>query len=146
MKRPDYLSEFGRHPERPGFFKVVSIQVLLTVSVYVILVYPTIRYNLFEKYRFELWPLYFYSLLLVYPLIGNYGYWNHKMYGWFILSHYSLSSAAIIVFISVFDGISFQTTDGVLFYVKFCSFVFVFCLNIFCLVSFLTKDTPVFSS
>jgi hypothetical protein len=96
MKVPDILIEFEKPDKIPREFKFVIISIPLIVGFYFFLLYPGLKRIYIEEKNFWNWRTYLYCLILLYPFIGLQGYMLSRKYGWFILSHYLLTSTIII--------------------------------------------------
>ena len=107
MNNSDVLIEFEKPGNKPKVFKFIIFLLTLIVCSYIYIIYPTLKYFYIKEKNFWEWRTYFYSLIFLYPIVGLQGYLLVKKYGWFILTHYTLTST-IIIFIagifSLFDG------------------------------------------
>jgi hypothetical protein len=107
MINPDVLTEFEIPADKPKVFRFIILLVTIIICSYIRIIYPTLKYFYIEEKDFWQWRTYFYFLIFLYPIVGLQGYMLSKKYGWFVLSHYALTSTIIILMAgisSLFDG------------------------------------------
>ena len=107
MDNSDVLIEFEKLADKPKAFKFIVFLVSLIVCSFIYITYPTLKYFYTSPKDFWQGRTYFYFLIFLYPIIGLQGYMILKKYGWFILSHYTLTSTIIIFIagiVSLFEG------------------------------------------
>jgi len=128
MNKADHLIEFEKSPYKRKLFKIVPFLVIFILSTYLVLLFPLFKNILLQKQRIIFPRSYFHSLLIIYPVVGLYGYFKIKKYGWFIISHYTISSffiTSIIVFKMEYynDGKEFQYLYLMLIFSSVCSLI-----------------------
>ncbi|MEO6669459.1 MAG: hypothetical protein ABIN36_08285 [Ferruginibacter sp.] len=124
MKQNDSLNEFSEVPSIPkGFWQVWGL-VIFQVSIYIFLLFPSLKYALQEETHFNPTQIFLLSFIIGYPLVGSLGFFLVRKFGWVIVSHYSLSTV-IITAILMFSEINYKAASGDLIYSNIFATIFL---------------------
>ncbi len=100
VKEHELLSEFTTERKPKSFYFVLSA-LLVIVCFAIIPVFLYLKSLFSGNIELSPSPIILLSVVTIYPIIGCYGFYHRKKYGWVICSHYTLSATIIILAIFI---------------------------------------------